>query len=163
MGRVVAVCIGRRRGTVKKAVRSAKFEPDYGIVGDAHAGKGPRQVSILAKESIDDIRATIPNLAYGAFAENIVTSGIDYASIAVGDRIILGNDVILEVSQIGKECHTACAIQRLSGDCIMPREGLFCRVLQGGRLKPGKTAVRQARLGEEVPEAYTPERRLTWY
>ena len=138
MGRVVAVCIGRRRGTVKKAVKSAKFEPDYGIVGDAHAGNGPRQVSMLAKESID------------------------YALIAVGDRIILGSDIILEVSQIGKECHTACAIRSLVGDCIMPREGLFCRVLQGGRLKPGDAVVRQARLGEEVPEAYTLERGLTW-
>ncbi|MBA7616041.1 MAG: MOSC domain-containing protein [Calditrichaeota bacterium] len=162
MGRVVAVCIGRRRGTVKKAVKSAKFEPDYGIVGDAHAGKGHRQVSMLAKESIDGMRATIPKLASGAFAENIVTSGVDYASIAVGDRIILGNDVILEVSQIGKECHTACAIRSLAGDCIMPREGLFCRVFRGGRLKPGDAVVRQARLGEEVPEAHTFERRLTW-
>ncbi len=162
MGKVVAVCISRGRGTVKKAVRSAKFEPDYGIVGDAHAGKGYRQVSMLAKESIDDIRATIPNLAYGAFAENIVTSGIDYALIAVGDRIILGDNIVLEVSQIGKECHTACAIQRLVGDCIMPREGVFCWVLRGGRLKPGDAVVRQARLGEEVPEAYTTERSPTW-
>lgn len=162
MGRVVAVCISRRKGTVKKPVRSAKFEPDYGIVGDAHAGSRHRQVSMLAKESIDAIRATIPNLAYGAFAENIVTAGGDYASIAVGDRIILGNDIILEVSQIGKECHTACAIQRLVGDCIMPREGLFCRVLRGGRLKPGDAVVRQARLGEEVPEAYTLERKPSW-
>ena len=162
MGRVVAVCIGRRRGTVKKAVRSAKFEPDYGIVGDAHAGKRHRQVSMLAKESIDDIRATIPNLAYGAFAENIVTSGIDYALIAVGDRIILGDNIVLEVSQIGKECHTACAIQRLSGDCIMPREGLFCRVLRGGRLKPGDAVVRQARMDQEAPQAYAPEKSLTW-
>ena len=162
VGRVVAVCIGRKRGTVKKPVRSAEFKPDHGIVGDAHAGKGPRQVSMLAKESIDGIRATIPNLAYGAFAENIVTAGVDYASIAVEDRIILGNDVILEVSQIGKECHTACAIQRLSGDCIMPREGLFCRVLRGGRLKPGDAVVRQARMDQEVPQAYAPERSLTW-
>ena len=162
MGRVVAVCIGRRRGTVKKAVRSAKFEPDYGIVGDAHAGKGHRQVSMLAKESIDDIRATIPNLAYGAFAENIVTSGIDYALIAVGDRIILGDNIVLEVSQIGKECHTVCAIRSLVGDCIMPRDGLFCRVLQGGRLRPGDAVVQQVRMGEEVPETYTLERGLTW-
>ncbi len=163
MGRVVAVCINRRKGTVKKPVRSAKFEPDYGIVGDAHAGKGSRQVSMLAKESIDGIRATIPDLAYGAFAENIVTTGVDYASIAVGDRIILGNDIILEVSQIGKECHTACAIQRLSGDCIMPREGLFCRVLRGGRLKPGDAVARQVRIDKEAPQAYAPERSLTWY
>jgi len=162
VGRVVVVCIGRRRGTVKKPVRSAKFKPDYGIVGDAHAGNGPRQVSMLAKESIDDIRATIPNLASGAFAENIVTAGVDYASIAVGDRIILGNDIILEVSQIGKECHTACAIQRLVGDCIMPREGLFCRVLRGGRLKPGDAVVRQARMDQEAPQAHPLERSPTW-
>ncbi len=162
MGRAVAICIGRRRGTVKKPVRSAKFKPGYGIVGDAHAGDGDRQVSMLAKESIDAIRATIPTLGYGAFAENIITAGIDYASIAVGDRIILGNDVILEVSQIGKECHTACAIQRLVGDCIMPREGLFCRVLRGGRLKPGDAVVRQARMTQEAPQAYAPERSPTW-
>ncbi len=163
MGRVVAVCIGRKRGTVKKPVRSAKFKPDYGIVGDAHTGKGPRQVSVLAKESIDDIRATIPNLASGAFAENIVTSGIDYALIAVGDRIILGDNIVLEVSQIGKECHTVCAIRSLVGDCIMPREGLFCRVLRGGRLKPGDAVVRQARMDQEAPQAYAPERSPTWY
>ncbi|UCH62025.1 MAG: MOSC domain-containing protein [Fidelibacterota bacterium] len=162
MGRVVAVCIGRKKGTVKKPVRAAEFKPDYGIVGDAHAGMGPRQVSMLAEESINEMRATIPNLSAGAFAENIVTIGINYASVAVGDRIILGNDIILEVYQLGKECHSACAIQRLSGDCIMPREGLFCRVLRGGRLKPGDTAVIQARTTRETPQAYTSERSPTW-
>ena len=137
MGRVESICISCRKGIVKKPVREAEFKSDFGIVGDAHAGNWHRQVSLLAVESIDQMRTSIPTLAHGAFAENIVTSGIDYATIELGDRITLGEDIVLAVTQFGKECHTACAIRNTVGDCIMPREGLFCRVLEGGLLRPG--------------------------
>ncbi len=148
MGRVEAVCISRKKGIVKKPVSTAQVRPNFGIVGDAHAGNGHRQVSLLARESIARIRAEIPNLAHGAFAENLVVSGVDFASLTAGDQIALGDNVLLEVTQIGKECHTACAIRSLVGDCIMPREGLFCRVLRGGLLKPGDVVALQA-----TPEA----------
>ncbi|MDZ7374303.1 MAG: MOSC domain-containing protein [candidate division KSB1 bacterium] len=137
MPEVVAVCISRRKGTVKKPVPEALFREDHGIEGDAHAGNGHRQVSLLAEESIERIRQRIPRLAYGAFGENVVTRGVDLSTLRVGDRLLLGRQVELEVTQIGKDCHAPCAIAAITGNCIMPREGVFARVLRGGIVHPG--------------------------
>jgi len=137
MGHIEAICISTKKGRVKKPVTAAEFREQHGIVGDAHAGDWHRQVSILPQESIDIMREQIPNLADGAFAENIVTAGLDFSGVEIGTQFILGESIVLEVTQIGKECHTACAIRTMTGDCIMPREGIFCQVLQGGELQPG--------------------------
>ena len=135
-GHVKAVCIAAKKGAVKVAVPRARLQHAFGLEGDAHAGPGHRQVSLLADESIARIRAALPALADGAFAENIVTADFDLGATRVGDRIRLGA-ALLEVTQIGKECHNDCAIKRATGDCIMPREGVFCRVLEGGTVAPG--------------------------
>lgn len=114
-----------------------RLRADYGIVGDAHAGAWHRQVSLLATESIARVRDLLPALGDGDFAENIVTAGVDLRNAAVGDRFMLGDGAMLEVTQLGKRCHSACAIGRRTGDCIMPREGVFCRVLAGGVVTVG--------------------------
>ncbi|WP_321531935.1 MOSC domain-containing protein [uncultured Desulfuromonas sp.] len=135
LGQVVAVCISERTGEQKKAVDSIQLVEDYGIVGDAHGGT-ERQVSLLAKESIDSMRAKGLTLADGDFAENIVTSGVDLLKTDIGTRIEVA-DVILEVTQIGKTCHQRCAIYHQAGDCVMPTQGIFVKVLQGGAISPG--------------------------
>jgi MOSC domain-containing protein YiiM len=137
MAYIEAICISRKKGVVKKPIQEARFVENWGIEGDAHAGPGHRQVSLLAGESIDRMKEIIPQLSQGAFAENLITRGISLQEIAVGDRLQIGESVFLEVTQIGKECHTACAIMALTGDCIMPREGIFARVLRGGIVRPG--------------------------
>lgn len=139
-GSITAICLSSAKGTVKTPVAAAELQVGFGIVGDAHAGDWHRQVSVLAGESIDRLRAKLPSLADGAFAENIVVRGLDLRTAAIGDRLHLGRDVLLEVTQIGKECHHGCAIREQTGDCVMPREGLFCRVLAGGNLAPGDGA-----------------------
>lgn len=136
MGIIRAINISPKKGTVKESVPEARLRVDYGIEGDAHAGKWHRQVSLLPHESIETVRAQLPELADGAFAENIVTQGLDLAGVRVGDRIKAG-DALLEVTQIGKECHKGCVIREVTGDCIMPREGIFCRVIRGGAIAPG--------------------------
>jgi MOSC domain-containing protein YiiM len=136
-GRVTAICISQEKGVVKQPLAAVEVRADHGLVGDAHAGPWHRQVSLLATESIEKIRRVIPDLADGAFAENIVTEGVDLLSVPVGGRIRLGQGIELEVTQIGKECHNSCAIKQQTGDCVMPREGIFCRVLAGGTLKTG--------------------------
>jgi len=136
VGRLEAICISEVRGAVKRPLPKAEFRADHGIVGDAHAGNWHRQVSILPAESIAKVRAMLPDLVDGAFAENLVISGVPLGEIAIGARIIVG-PVVLEVSQIGKECHQGCEIRRITGDCIMPREGVFCRVLTGGNVAVG--------------------------
>ena len=140
MGKIEAICISREKGTVKETVAAAELRAGHGIVGDAHAGDWHRQVSLLPSESINKVRAMMPDLADGAFAENLVTSGVDLAGVQVGDKVAIEGGVLLEVTQIGKECHQGCAIRQITGDCIMPREGVFCRVLNGGRIEPGVTA-----------------------
>jgi MOSC domain-containing protein YiiM len=135
-GRVAAVCASKEKGTVKQNVGSARLVEEYGIEGDAHAGFAHRQISLIAAEDIESMRAKLPDLAPGSFAENITTEGIDLASLSIGDRLEAG-ECLLEVSQIGKECHTRCEVFRLSGDCIMPKKGVFCRVLRGGNVKTG--------------------------
>lgn len=138
MGVIEAVCISTEKGVVKHEVGAVVLRAEWGIEGDAHAGDWHRQVSLLAGESIDRMREKMPDLDHGVFAENIVTRGLDMLSLAVGERLLAGECVLLEVTQIGKQCHNdGCAIQRATGDCIMPREGVFCRVVQGGTLCPG--------------------------
>ena len=138
MGLIEAVCISTEKGTIKRAMNQIMLRQDWGIEGDAHAGDWHRQVSILAGESIDRMRKKMPELDHGMFAENIVTRGIDLSSLIIGDSLFVGDDIVLEITQIGKECHNSgCAIKTATGECIMPKEGLFCRVVQGGAIEPG--------------------------
>lgn len=137
-GKIEAVCISSEKGVVKEAVPSIELRVDHGIVGDAHAGPWHRQVSLLAAESIARMREILPDLADGAFAENVVTSGVALQGIAVGAQIELGTSRLL-VTQIGKECHSGCAIKEATGECIMPKEGVFCKVVTGGTVAPGDT------------------------
>jgi len=144
MGYVEAVCISPKKGMVKKSVPLILLKQDWGIRDDAHAGKWHRQVSLLAGESIDQMKKHLPGLHSGSFAENIVTREIDLARLKIGDRLTLGMEVVLEVTQIGKECHNqGCAVKRKTGDCIMPREGVFARVICGGTLRPGDRIFQQ--------------------
>ena len=140
MGVIEAVCISEKKGMVKKEAPEIVLKENWGIVGDAHAGDWHRQVSLLAAESIEQVKKKMPNLKHGVFAENIVCRGVALTSLAIGDRLLIDGKVVLEVTQIGKECHNAgCAIKKATGDCIMPREGIFTKVLHGGRVKPGLT------------------------
>ena len=136
MAMVKAVCISENKGERKKPVESVELRENLGIVGDAHAGDWHRQVSLLAQESIDKMRALGLDVTAGDFAENITTIGIDLVSLPIGSRLQIGG-TLLEVTQIGKECHTRCAIFYQAGDCVMPKEGIFVRVLTGGTVKPG--------------------------
>ena len=135
-GKVIAVCISEKKGTQKVEVPSITLVPDWGIENDAHEGKWHRQVSLLALEKIEDFRARGAEVDFGAFGENIVAEGFDFRSLPVGTRFRIG-DALLELTQIGKECHTHCAIYHQVGDCIMPREGVFTIVLEGGKIKAG--------------------------
>lgn len=143
MGVLEAICVSIEKGTVKLPVRSAELRKAWGVEGDAHAGEWHRQVSLLAGESIDLVRQVLPELDYGMFGENLVTRGIDLPRLQVGDRLQIGEEALLEVTQIGKECHNGgCVIQKATGDCIMPREGIFCKVLSGGRVVTGSPVVK---------------------
>ena len=133
---VLAVCISEKKGTEKKEIDKAVLKPDWGIEGDAHAGKWHRQVSLLAFEKIDDFRKKGAEVDFGAFGENIIVSGVDLKSLPVGTVLEIG-DAILKVTQIGKECHSHCNIYHKMGDCIMPREGIFAEVLEGGCIQKG--------------------------
>jgi MOSC domain-containing protein YiiM len=137
-GEIVAVCISDRKGVPKRPVEAGVLKADWGIEGDAHAGKWHRQVSLLAQESVDKVIAAGINVRPGAFAENIVTRGLELYTLPVSTRIRLG-DTLVEVTQIGKVCHDRCAIYELMGDCVMPREGIFVKVLEGGRITAGDT------------------------
>ncbi|RJP28279.1 MAG: MOSC domain-containing protein [Actinobacteria bacterium] len=135
---IVAVCTSAEKHVQKDAVEVVLLVEEKGIEGDAHYGFGHRQVSLLADESVDKMRAKgLSDLKPGAFGENLVTRGIDLLSLDIGDRLRVGPEVLLEVSQIGKECVDRCAIYYAAGDCIMPREGIFARVVAGGKVKPG--------------------------
>ena len=136
MAHVKAVCISENKGERKKPVEAVELRENHGIVGDAHAGEWHRQVSLLAMESIEKMQRMGLNVDTGDFAENITTSGVDLPSLPVGTRLTVG-ETLLEVTQIGKECHTRCAIYHQAGDCVMPKEGIFARVLRGGTVRPG--------------------------
>ena len=135
MGKIYAVCTSPEKGTLKTNVGKAVLQVGHGLVGDAHAGPWHRQVSLLSKEKIDTFREKLW-VEYGAFGENLVVSGFDFRNLPVGSRFAVG-DVVLEMTQIGKECHNGCAIRQQTGDCIMPREGVFARVLKGGEIRVG--------------------------
>jgi MOSC domain-containing protein YiiM len=138
MNEVIAVCRSDKKGMKKTPVDMVKIRENHGVVGDAHAdGATHRQVSLLAIESIDKMRVKGFELQPGDFAENITTRGVDWTLLPVGTKIEVGKGVVLEMTQIGKECHAACAIRRQVGDCIMPREGIFARVIRGGEVKAG--------------------------
>jgi molybdopterin adenylyltransferase len=135
-GEVIAVCTSERKGTPKCDVGRGHLRPDWGIDGDAHAGNWHRQVSLLAQESIDKMLAKGLKVHPGSFAENITTRGLELYSLPVGTRMLLGQ-VLVEVTQIGKECHNRCAIYQQAGDCVMPREGIFVKVLREGDVASG--------------------------
>ncbi len=135
-GTVLAVCISEKKGTRKRNVGQAELRPQWGVVGDAHAADWHRQVSLLAWESIEKMRALGLNVGPGSFAENITTQGLSLVDLPVGTRLKLG-EAVVEVTQIGKICHERCAIYYQAGDCVMPREGIFVQVQQGGRVKVG--------------------------
>ena len=136
MGKVIAVCISKEKGIQKTPVESIVLKPDWGIEGDAHAGHWHRQVSLLSYEKVEEFRARGAEVAEGAFGENILVEGFDLRNIPVGTPIQIG-ECLLELSQIGKACHSHCAIYKMVGDCIMPREGVFAEVIRGGVVKPG--------------------------
>src|SRR4030042_1855080 len=138
MAKVIAVCRSNDKGTRKEPVGEGILKEDYGLVGDAHAECSiHRQVSLLAIESIDKMRNRSFDIGPGDFAENLTTEGIDLVALPVGTRLSTGQGVVLEVTQIGKQCHTKCAIYRQIGKCVMPKEGVFARVIRGGVVKSG--------------------------
>jgi len=134
--RVKAVCISKEKGVKKQIVNIATLKENFGIVGDVHAGS-LRQVSLLAEESIEKMRDKGLGINFGDFAENIVTSGIDLKNLGLATKIKIGENAILEITQIGKVCVSRCAIYYKTGDCIMPKEGIFAKVLKGGIIKVG--------------------------
>ena len=137
-GTVLSVCTSTRKGHSKAPVERARVIARHGIESDAHAGPWHRQVSLLAVGDIEFMRARgLPGLRFGSFAENLVVGGIDVERLGVGSRLRLGGEVEIVVTQIGKECHTACAIMARVGECIMPTRGLFAAVVHGGEIAPG--------------------------
>lgn len=138
MPKIIAVCTSLKKGTRKTTIPEGTFREDFGLLGDAHADcVTHRQVSLLATESIAKMKALGLELKPGDFAENLTTEGIDLLQVPVGTHITVGGQVVLEISQHGKECHTGCAIRRQVGQCIMPVEGVFARVIKGGVVRPG--------------------------
>ena len=136
MGIVKAVCISEKKGTQKQNVKTVQVLEDFGFEKDAHAGKWHRQVSLLCYEKIEEFRRKGAEVEFGAFGENLVVSGYDFKTLPIGTKFQC-NDVVLELTQIGKECHHGCQIFQTMGDCIMPREGVFCKVLHGGTITEG--------------------------
>lgn len=134
-GEVSAVCVSRDKGVRKKDVGRGRLIEGHGLDGDAHAGDWHRQVSLLAMESIQKMKDKGLNVGPGDFAENITTRGIDLLDLTVGTRVAIGKEALLEVTQIGKTCHTRCAIFYQAGDCVMPKEGIFARVITGGEVE----------------------------
>ena len=138
-GRIKAISISENRGTQKYNVPAAQLKAGFGIEGDAHGGNWHRQISLLAEKSIAKMRAKGATVTSGDFAENITTEGIDLQSLTIGSKLRLGADAEVEITQFGKECHSGCEIFQQIGDCIMPREGVFAKVIKPGRVKPGDT------------------------
>lgn len=174
-GKLIAICMSEKKGTQKVPVEKAVLVADHGIDGDAHAGKWHRQVSLLGLEKIKDFRARGAEVEFGAFGENLIVEGFDFRNLPVGTKFRIGSGaddgrgeidatrdesepsrgVLLEMTQIGKECHTHCAIYHLVGDCIMPREGVFAKVLEGGEIRPGDEVI-------EIPPAEDRPFRAAW-
>ncbi len=139
---IVATCISKNKGERKTPVDQVELRQEHGIVGDAHAGDWHRQISLLASESIAKMKAMGLDVDNGDFAENLTTAGIDLVGLPIGTRLKIGK-TLLEITQIGKECHNRCAIYEQAGDCVMPKEGIFARVLEGGTIQPGDQIIRQ--------------------
>lgn len=139
MGKILAVCISEKKGTLKKAVPFGTMIKDFGLENDAHAGKWHRQISLLAVEAVQRFSAKYKiDVLAGAFGENLLVEGIDLKNLPIGTKLKC-NDIILEITQIGKKCHLGCNIQKQTGECIMPNEGVFAVVLNGGTVKPNDT------------------------
>ncbi|MBW1829720.1 MAG: MOSC domain-containing protein [Deltaproteobacteria bacterium] len=136
-GKVVSLAWSKKKGTRKTPVDEVLLVENHGVKGDAHAGDWHRQVSFLASESIERSRDQGLDVTFGDFAENIATSGIPWLEIPIGTKVRLGDSALVEITQIGKECHNKCAIYYQAGDCIMPKEGIFARVLKGGKITCG--------------------------
>jgi len=138
MAKIVAVCTSERKGTGKSPVDSAVVKVNFGIVGDAHGGgdEKAREISLLAIESIEKMNRTGFDFKAGDFAENLTTTGINLISLPIGTKLKVGSDAVLRVTQIGKKCHTGCAIFKQAGKCIMPKEGVFAEVIKGGMVRP---------------------------
>lgn len=137
MAKIRSVNISEKKGTIKTPIESGRFELNLGLVGDAHSGSWHRMVSLLAEESIEKVRKMgLPELKAGDFAENLTTEGIVLHTLPIGTKLRIGQ-TLMEVTQIGKECHAGCEIRNKVGDCVMPREGIFCRVLEAGDVKAG--------------------------
>ena len=139
--RLVAVCISAAKGTAKQPAAEGRLETGHGLAGDAHAGPWHRQVSLLATASIDKMKAAGLAVEAGSFAENLTVDGIAVHLLPVGSRLRVGPEAVLEITQIGKECHDRCEIYAAAGDCVMPREGVFARVRRGGVVRPGDDVV----------------------
>lgn len=140
MATIKAVCISEKKGTAKKNVGQAELIENFGLKDDAHAGNWHRQVSLLSYEKIEEFKTLGVDVKDGDFGENLIVEGIDLAKLPIGTKITI-NEVLLEVTQIGKECHTGCAIAQAVGKCIMPTEGIFAKVLKGGIVKSGDTVI----------------------
>ncbi|MDD5746357.1 MAG: MOSC domain-containing protein [Candidatus Omnitrophica bacterium] len=138
-GEILAVCASEKKHTPKKNVGEGVLRVSWGLVKDAHAGEEIKQVSLLAQESIEKAKKSGLNVGFGDFGENLTTRGIDLVSLPIGQKLKVGEDILLEVSQIGKQCLKPCAIFYKTGDCIMPKEGIFAKVLKGGKVKAGDT------------------------
>ena len=138
MGKIIAICTSKKKGTAKKTIDSALLIENHGLENDAHAGNWHRQVSLLSNEKVEAFRAKGAVAPYGCFGENLVVDDFDFATLPVGTRLSCG-DVLLEISQIGKECHDKCQIYHTMGECIMPTQGVFAVVLKGGRVNRGDT------------------------
>lgn len=135
-GKIIAVCSAPEKGMIKRDIGEGTLIEGVGLEGDAHAGFMHRQVSLIAMEDIRTMMEKLPSLVPGSFAENLTTEGFDLSRLKIGDRLKVG-DALLEVSQIGKECHAKCEVFRQSGECIMPQKGIFTRVIKGGKVKTG--------------------------
>lgn len=135
--KIESIAISKKKGTPKTGVETAELIVDHGLKGDAHAGPWHRQVSFLAAESIERARDRGLDVGFGDFAENIATRGINWLEVPIGTLVKLGDSAVVEITQIGKECHTRCAIYYKAGDCIMPKEGIFGKVLRGGEIRQG--------------------------
>jgi MOSC domain-containing protein YiiM len=135
--KIESIAVSRKKGTRKTRVEETELIADHGLEGDAHAGPWHRQVSFLSSESIQKAREKGLDVTFGDFAENIATSGIDWLKVPIGTKLRVGDSALVEITQIGKECHNRCAIYYMAGDCIMPREGIFARVLEGGKIRCG--------------------------
>ena len=136
MGKITGICISEKRGVQKHLITEANIVCDWGIEGDAHGGKWHRQISLLSQEKVDAFKAKGADIHPGSFGENLIVEGFDFSAMPVGTRFVIG-DVVLEMTQIGKECHHGCQIFQKMGECIMPREGVFAKVLHGGKIKAG--------------------------